>query len=113
MSATPFYIARAAQGNGRKGFDLSAELRGRQDRKSTRLNSSHTVISYAVFCLKKKKIVVTIARTALNRLVDYTGHVSLGHGAWYALTRDASRRPTRTLFQRQIRRHITDMMLPL
>src|SRR5260221_10848211 len=27
-----------------------------EDRKSTRLNSSHTVISYAVFCLKKKKI---------------------------------------------------------
>src|SRR5256885_9377995 len=29
--------------------------RRRQDRKSTRLNSSHLVISYAVFCLKKKK----------------------------------------------------------
>src|SRR5437588_2150976 len=29
------------------------------DRKSTRLNSSHTVISYAVFCLKKKKIIHT------------------------------------------------------
>src|SRR5438132_10702924 len=28
---------------------------GGKDRKSTRLNSSHTVISYAVFCLKKKK----------------------------------------------------------
>src|SRR5260221_9328897 len=28
----------------------------KRDRKSTRLNSSHTVISYAVFCLKKKKI---------------------------------------------------------
>src|SRR5438132_4563133 len=28
---------------------------GNRDRKSTRLNSSHTVISYAVFCLKKKK----------------------------------------------------------
>src|SRR5437588_5548538 len=28
---------------------------GTSDRKSTRLNSSHTVISYAVFCLKKKK----------------------------------------------------------
>src|SRR5436190_23900000 len=28
---------------------------GSGDRKSTRLNSSHTVISYAVFCLKKKK----------------------------------------------------------
>src|SRR5947207_10702630 len=32
---------------------LEAPARG--DRKSTRLNSSHTVISYAVFCLKKKK----------------------------------------------------------
>src|SRR5438132_4368200 len=31
-----------------------------QDRKSTRLNSSHTVISYAVFCLKKKKKTKTI-----------------------------------------------------
>src|SRR5439155_7703796 len=30
-------------------------LRGPQDRKSTRLNSSHVAISYAVFCLKKKK----------------------------------------------------------
>src|SRR5947207_9527057 len=30
-------------------------LHVRVDRKSTRLNSSHTVISYAVFCLKKKK----------------------------------------------------------
>src|SRR5260221_6090024 len=29
------------------------------DRKSTRLNSSHTVISYAVFCLKKKKTTVS------------------------------------------------------
>src|SRR5256885_12305744 len=31
-------------------------LMGFSDRKSTRLNSSHLVISYAVFCLKKKKI---------------------------------------------------------
>src|SRR5256885_5480557 len=30
-----------------------------EDRKSTRLNSSHLVISYAVFCLKKKKNVAT------------------------------------------------------
>src|SRR5690625_7819520 len=29
---------------------------GRRDRKSTRLNSSHVAISYAVFCLKKKKL---------------------------------------------------------
>src|SRR5256885_3821098 len=30
------------------------------DRKSTRLNSSHLVISYAVFCLKKKKNVISL-----------------------------------------------------
>src|SRR5699024_11290219 len=32
-----------------------AKAEGRLDRKSTRLNSSHVSISYAVFCLKKKK----------------------------------------------------------
>src|SRR3712207_7729851 len=32
------------------------EISSRRDRKSTRLNSSHANISYAVFCLKKKKI---------------------------------------------------------
>src|SRR3712207_7967788 len=49
------------------GLDLRLEIRGPQikaserlhradlDRKSTRLNSSHANISYAVFCLKKKK----------------------------------------------------------
>src|SRR2546426_8625190 len=31
------------------------KIAARRDRKSTRLNSSHLVISYAVFCLKKKK----------------------------------------------------------
>src|SRR3712207_8964812 len=35
-------------------FDDLAELFSRGDRKSTRLNSSHANISYAVFCLKKK-----------------------------------------------------------
>src|SRR5436309_11712462 len=43
-------------------FRRQAELHGRraggdEDRKSTRLNSSHVKISYAVFCLKKKTIV--------------------------------------------------------
>src|SRR5438552_5088042 len=33
----------------------STRLERRRDRKSTRLNSSHQIISYAVFCLKKKK----------------------------------------------------------
>src|SRR5436309_11692380 len=36
-----------------RGRDLG--IRWTQDRKSTRLNSSHVKISYAVFCLKKKK----------------------------------------------------------
>src|SRR5207244_13437383 len=34
---------------------LRLEAQGGEDRKSTRLNSSHQIISYAVFCLKKKK----------------------------------------------------------
>src|SRR5260221_9343123 len=40
---------------GRRCRRPAAEDDLRLDRKSTRLNSSHTVISYAVFCLKKKK----------------------------------------------------------
>src|SRR5256885_6516525 len=36
------------------GWDLEIIRKHTQDRKSTRLNSSHLVISYAVFCLKKK-----------------------------------------------------------
>src|SRR5438132_12318560 len=38
-----------------RGRDDRRRAAARRDRKSTRLNSSHTVISYAVFCLKKKK----------------------------------------------------------
>src|SRR5205809_1246968 len=38
-----------------------------QDRKSTRLNSSHGYISYAVFCLKKKKLSWNSARTRFLR----------------------------------------------
>src|SRR5256885_8233714 len=38
------------------------------DRKSTRLNSSHLVISYAVFCLKKKKL-------KCRRLIDPSQHL--------------------------------------
>src|SRR2546430_11145922 len=39
------------------------------DRKSTRLNSSHSQISYAVFCLKKKKQHCTIERAHVYNLV--------------------------------------------
>src|SRR2546422_6716713 len=49
-----------------------AATRSRRDRKSTRLNSSHGYISYAVFCLKKKKNestpVWTTARINVHRL---------------------------------------------
>src|SRR6266850_3803858 len=38
-----------------RGRRVVAALGRERDRKSTRLNSSHLVISYAVFCLKKKK----------------------------------------------------------
>src|SRR2546426_2656583 len=51
--------------SGRREWRL--RLENRSDRKSTRLNSSHLVISYAVFCLKKKK----------NRL-DVTLHDATG-----------------------------------
>src|SRR5260221_7730955 len=43
-----------------------AQSPGWSDRKSTRLNSSHTVISYAVFCLKKKKKKEYICNSNLN-----------------------------------------------
>src|SRR2546430_9409200 len=44
-----------------------------QDRKSTRLNSSHSQISYAVFCLKKKKVQQHDALGAANPIdVDVT-----------------------------------------
>src|SRR3954449_10157562 len=39
----------------------------RSDRKSTRLNSSHTLISYAVFCLKKKKTNTTPKTTDIDQ----------------------------------------------
>src|SRR5256885_7584303 len=46
----------AGRGHSHHAQPLAGPARQRlQDRKSTRLNSSHLVISYAVFCLKKKK----------------------------------------------------------
>src|SRR3712207_8240014 len=40
-----------------EGDDVRGQPGPRLDRKSTRLNSSHANISYAVFCLKKKKLI--------------------------------------------------------
>src|SRR5256885_2711465 len=75
-----------------------------QDRKSTRLNSSHLVISYAVFCLKKKKIHVPtppcqlrLTRTPLlwSRPNTYCSYPTLStyelHWQyWYLSTRPSS-----------------------
>src|SRR2546427_3750885 len=49
FDATAFASLTAAD------FSANDQLADHQDRKSTRLNSSHSQISYAVFCLKKKK----------------------------------------------------------
>src|SRR3712207_7538836 len=55
---------RAGRGRGRR---LSATARsGGEDRKSTRLNSSHANISYAVFCLKKKTTNTTNISTSVD-----------------------------------------------
>src|SRR3712207_8434393 len=40
---------------GRSAVEIARQVMNTPDRKSTRLNSSHANISYAVFCLKKKK----------------------------------------------------------
>src|SRR5258708_21776740 len=49
-------LARLARPDGRERVPvIGRRHRHRIDRKSTRLNSSHQIISYAVFCLKKKK----------------------------------------------------------
>src|SRR5476649_2122566 len=53
-----------------------------QDRKSTRLNSSHTVISYAVFCLKKKKFYrLTVLRLHLPALRERASDI-IGLEEW-------------------------------
>src|SRR2546430_7648658 len=84
----------------------------RSDRKSTRLNSSHSQISYAVFCLKKKKTHTAVAaRPSRSPGVDHLGLLALlaahqgpdahglplpqvqaGHGVYHLHDRDA---PTR------------------
>src|SRR5258708_28530030 len=55
---------------GGTGLDLlgdgAEQLVAHEDRKSTRLNSSHQIISYAVFCLKKKKQQDLLPKLHLN-----------------------------------------------
>src|SRR5256885_8704714 len=58
-------LLRAVRGGGGAGAGAGRA----RDRKSTRLNSSHLVISYAVFCLKKKK---KRANSIASRRKSYT-----------------------------------------
>src|SRR5437867_10427402 len=80
---------------GKYGLDLSAlEIIGVEavraadnlDRKSTRLNSSHRTISYAVFCLKKKKKINNIHDNINNHDANHTARhspISLSHRTEY------------------------------
>src|SRR5437773_9689184 len=67
------------RGARRERRDLAQRRRNRvlgqvQDRKSTRLNSSHITISYAVFCLKKKK-----KKKTNNKLQKIKKHIMKKH----------------------------------
>src|SRR5258708_16986404 len=56
FTAASSYMVEVSPANAdRTNVTGTATLGGATDRKSTRLNSSHQIISYAVFCLKKKK----------------------------------------------------------
>src|SRR5438105_12257548 len=76
-----------ASGSARRAGQRSAPRRrrrrvrtgGRRDRKSTRLNSSHEWISYAVFCLKKKK---KQRRTQAQRYTNRTRAAETGQLLW-------------------------------
>src|SRR2546422_11336055 len=56
-NATAFFVGNTNYTSGSKSaaLTITADITPPLDRKSTRLNSSHGYISYAVFCLKKKK----------------------------------------------------------
>src|SRR5256885_6016947 len=70
-------------------------FRSGPDRKSTRLNSSHLVISYAVFCLKKKKssVLYRTAEYRLDHLMDPVHSVALAPYSIHTSHAISSRRP--------------------
>src|SRR2546430_3348260 len=81
---------RHQQGVG-PGQETMLEVIGEQDRKSTRLNSSHSQISYAVFCLKKKKtthLIVNINLSLISSPVSDYGPLVRCASPSYLLIRD-------------------------
>src|SRR2546426_2698212 len=77
-AAVPIYENAACSSSEQSAWHSAAS----RDRKSTRLNSSHLVISYAVFCLKKKNNLDSRSHHIcwLVRTLDTAG-ASLGRGA--------------------------------
>src|SRR2546429_2086274 len=76
---TTLFRSPGSPGKFRRTGPRPAERSGRRwdripfrDRKSTRLNSSHGYISYAVFCLKKKKKQQKSIRTRQDKILNYT-----------------------------------------
>src|SRR5258708_23305076 len=70
----PYTTLFRSQHGCQPGLDHAAQYPGRRDdldRKSTRLNSSHQIISYAVFCLKKKKKKKQQENIAKKHAVEY------------------------------------------
>src|SRR2546426_7525696 len=66
----------------RAGVTLGETAPVAEDRKSTRLNSSHLVISYAVFCLKKKK-----NTQQLESIACLDSQYSVTQGLWQVASR--------------------------
>src|SRR5688572_31753240 len=66
--------ARAVRRRIRRREECAHRSEWRQDRKSTRLNSSHSQISYAVFCLKKKKKKKKETTTTTNTTKKHKAH---------------------------------------
>src|SRR2546430_5853352 len=78
-------IASVSRGSVAQDSEALADDRANTDRKSTRLNSSHSQISYAVFCLKKEReargrgSLPAAQHPCVQRANLIFGHMSIGH----------------------------------
>src|SRR5258708_25923617 len=67
--------ARLALHHAHRRRSTAVDAAAHADRKSTRLNSSHQIISYAVFCLKKKKTMINRRNADRPDEAQYDSHV--------------------------------------
>src|SRR5258708_22258781 len=65
---------------------ITHQVRDLADRKSTRLNSSHQIISYAVFCLKKKKKTLATKFETISQQRDARSQSALHHHDTYRVS---------------------------